>query len=107
MTLVDLHQKTAAINALVAHPFETNFRTSDQSLELDRADLVNVATQTEEGSFLVARLAALPCKCKAKTTIVPSKQLSIAEIQMLDDSPFGAKVIKDQDVTLGLPLASH
>ena len=30
----------------------------------------------------------------------------IAEIQKLDDTPFGAKVVKDQDVTLGLPLAS-
>ena len=73
---------------------------------ITRDDLGLIADRSARGALLVAQLTALACHCKAKTTVVPSKQLSLEEVLTLDCSPFGAMVIKDQDVTLGLPLAS-
>jgi hypothetical protein len=56
---------------------------------------------------LLAKLVALPCACKAKTTLVPSKQLTLQQVSHLDRCPFGAKIIKSVDITLGLPIASR
>ena len=59
-----------------------------------------------ENHDLLCRLVALPCTCKAKTTVVPSVQLTCEQVALLDITPFGAKIVKAQDITLGLPLMS-
>jgi hypothetical protein len=98
--------KAAALLALTAYPRQQNFRALGSPVPLTRKDLMLIGSTDPEANRLVAKLVALPCKCKAKTTIVPSLQLTCDQVQLLDSTPFGAKVVKDQDVTLGLPLAS-
>ena len=43
---------------------------------------------------------------QSQTAIVPSHQLSAADVTLLDSTPFGARVVKSTDVTLGLTLSS-
>jgi len=97
----------AALDALATD--DNVFRTPDREIVLSRQDLVDLTTGpiTAQGAILLAKLVALPCACKAKTTLVPSKQLSLQQVSHLDRCPFGAKIIKSVDITLGLPIASR
>ena len=90
----------AAIDALAAHPDCLSFTTKGCPVVLTRSDLLQITDRTPLGNLILAQLAAITCHCKAKTTVVPSRQLSVDEVLILDNTPFGAKVIKDQDVTL-------
>ena len=90
----------AAIDALAAHPECLSFTTKGCPVVLTRSDLLQITDRTPLGNLILAQLAAITCHCKAKTTVVPSRQLSVDEVLILDNAPFGAKVIKDQDVTL-------
>ena len=98
--------KRAALEALASSRADF-FTVVGTSSLFPREDLVKIAASSPEGLALTAKLVALPCQCKAKTAIVPSAQLTTAELAKVDDTPFGAKVLRSCDVTLGLPLASR
>ena len=83
----------------------TTFTVLDLPMRpLDRTDLVKLSHGMHQA--LLCSLVSLSCNCKAKTTIIPNQQLALADVLLIDKTPFGAKVIKAWDITLGLPLAS-
>jgi hypothetical protein len=47
---------------------------------------MRVSSADPGASDMVARLVTVPRTCKAKTTIVPSLQLSCAQVQLLDET---------------------
>ena len=82
----------------------TTYTVPGTTLTLTVPDLLLLANAAHP--TLLCMLMHIPCKCKAKTTIVPSCQLTPTDLCTLDDTPFGMHVLKQQDTTLGLPLAS-
>jgi hypothetical protein len=97
--------KQAALHAL-QHPPSTaeHYYISNTTLTLVTQDLLLLANAAHP--TLLSYLIHLPCACKAKTTIVPSHQPTPNDFCTLDDTPFGMRVLKNQDITLGLPLVS-
>ena len=83
----------------------TRFKVASSNITFSQNELV--ALSKGESPALLCHLLTLPCKCKAKTTIIPSVQVTSEQLTFIDNTPYGAKIIKAHDITLGLPLASR
>ena len=53
---------------------------------------------------IILNSVASPCKCKVKTKPVPNAPHTEDQIIELDDTPWGAKILGSDGVSLGLPL---
>ena len=73
--------------------------------DVARSEVSNLANGIDRS--LLCRLVNIPCTCKAKTSIIPSMMLSVEEIASIDATPYGAKILKEQDISLGLPIHSQ
>ena len=73
--------------------------------DVARSEVSNLANGIDRS--LLCRLVNIPCTCKAKTSIIPSMMLSVEEIASIDATPYGAKIVKEQDISLGLPIHSQ
>ena len=54
--------------------------------------------------YLLVRLLQLPCKCKTKCSWLPTRQLTIEELTYLDRSPWGARILAESALVLGLQM---
>ena len=54
--------------------------------------------------YLLIRLLQLPCKCKTKCSWLPTRQLSPEEIANLDSSTWGARILAESALVLGLQM---
>ena len=56
--------------------------------------------------LLLAFLHTAECKCKCKTFLLSNSPLSPQQLEFLDSTPFGAKIVKSNATMLGLHLHS-
>ena len=68
--------------------------------------LIGDTVQCPSHPFLLSYLHTAECKCKCKTFLLSNSVLSPQQLEFLDSTPFGVKIVKPNATMLGLHLHS-